>query len=81
METTLNEIYQNILDGNHTEISAKPGIKTVVDTLKGAGKHDNVKVIAGGAPVTATFSERVGADGYAPGASRAGTLTKSLLGK
>jgi len=58
-----------------------PGMKTVIDSLQAAGKGDKVKVIVGGAPVTEAFAELIGADGYAPNASRAVTLTKSLLGK
>jgi 5-methyltetrahydrofolate--homocysteine methyltransferase len=58
-----------------------PGMKTVIDMLQAAGKRDKVKVIVGGAPVTETFAKQIGADGYAPNASRAVTMTKALLGK
>ncbi len=57
-----------------------PGMKTVVNSLQTAGKRDKVKVIVGGAPVTQAYAESIGADGYAPNASRAVTLMKSLLG-
>jgi 5-methyltetrahydrofolate--homocysteine methyltransferase len=56
-----------------------PGMKTVIEMLKAAGKRDKVKVIVGGAPVTETFANLIGADGYAPNASRAVTMTKTLL--
>jgi 5-methyltetrahydrofolate--homocysteine methyltransferase len=52
------------------------------DTLKAleiAGKRPKVKVIVGGAPVTDDFAHRIGADGYAPDASRAVALAKSLI--
>jgi len=52
------------------------------DTLKAldaAGKRSKVKVIVGGAPVTAEFARRIGADGYAPDASQAVALAKSLI--
>ena len=54
-------------------------MKEVLDALEVAGKRSNVKVIVGGAPVTEEFAQRIGADGYAPDASRAVALTKSLI--
>jgi len=38
-----------------------------------------VKVIIGGAPVTEAYAQQIGADGYAPDASRAVAVAKSLL--
>jgi len=57
------------------------GMKTIIQMLQDAGKRNKVKVIVGGAPVTETFAAQIGADGYAPNASRAVTLTKALLDK
>jgi 5-methyltetrahydrofolate--homocysteine methyltransferase len=37
------------------------------------------KLIIGGAPVSEAFAEQIGADGYAPDASRAVTLAQSFL--
>ena len=58
-----------------------PNMKVIIDALQMAGKRQKVKLIVGGAPVTAAFAEQIGADGQAPDASRAVTLAKSLLGK
>ncbi len=58
-----------------------PGMRTVIQALEAAGKRRKVKVIVGGAPVTESFAAQVGADGYAPNASRAVSVTKSLLEK
>jgi 5-methyltetrahydrofolate--homocysteine methyltransferase len=58
-----------------------PNIKVVIDGLTAAGKRSQVKVIVGGAPVTAAYAGMIGADGYAPDASRAAGLVKSLIGK
>lgn len=55
------------------------GMKTVIQTLQDAGIRSKVKVIVGGAPVTEAFAAQIGADGYAPNASRAVAVTKSLL--
>lgn len=54
-------------------------MKEALDALEAAGKRAKVKVIVGGAPVTEEFAQRIGADGYAPDASRAVALTKSLV--
>ena len=56
-----------------------PQMKTVIETLEEAGVRDEVKVIIGGAPVTDSYAQEIGADGYAADASRAVKLTKSLL--
>lgn len=54
-------------------------MQNTLDALEAAGKRSKVKVIVGGAPVTEEFARRIGADGYAPDASRAVALTKSLI--
>jgi 5-methyltetrahydrofolate--homocysteine methyltransferase len=55
-------------------------MKLVLAALKEAGVREQVKVMIGGAPVTESFAKEIGADGYAPDASRAVTLAKSLMG-
>jgi len=54
-------------------------MKDTLQALDLAGKRSKVKVIVGGAPVTEDFALRIGADGYAPDASRAVALAKSLI--
>jgi 5-methyltetrahydrofolate--homocysteine methyltransferase len=54
-------------------------MKDALEALEAAGKRSKVKVIVGGAPVTEAFARQIGADGYAPDASRAVALTKSLM--
>jgi 5-methyltetrahydrofolate--homocysteine methyltransferase len=57
-----------------------PNLKTTIDALTRAGLRDKVKVIVGGAPVTDAYAKQVGADGYAPDASQAVKLVRSLVG-
>jgi 5-methyltetrahydrofolate--homocysteine methyltransferase len=57
-----------------------PNMKTIIEDLSLAGKRQKTKVVVGGAPVTQAYAELIGADGYAPDASRAAGLVKSLLG-
>jgi 5-methyltetrahydrofolate--homocysteine methyltransferase len=56
-------------------------MKETIDSLKEAGLRDRVKVIIGGAPVTAEFMSRIGADGYGINAGAAVENAKTLLGK
>ena len=56
-----------------------PNMKAVIEGLKAAGLRDKAKVIIGGAPVTDSYAAQIGADGYAPDASRAVNLAKSLV--
>jgi 5-methyltetrahydrofolate--homocysteine methyltransferase len=53
-------------------------MKLVIAGLKEAGLRDGVKVMVGGAPVTEAFAKEIGADGYAPDASRAVALAQRL---
>jgi len=56
-----------------------PNMKATIEALNNAGVRGNVKVMIGGAPVTQAYADQIGADGYAPDASRAVALAKSLM--
>jgi len=56
-----------------------PNMKGTIEALKQAGLRDQVKVMIGGAPVTESYAQQIGADGYSPDASRAVNLAKSLV--
>ncbi len=51
----------------------------VIEALKKEGLRDQLKVIIGGAPVTAGYAEQIEADGYAADAAGATRLVASLL--
>jgi 5-methyltetrahydrofolate--homocysteine methyltransferase len=55
-------------------------MKATITALEQAGLRGSVKVMVGGAPLTDAFAKEIGADGYAPDASRAVALAKSLIG-
>jgi corrinoid protein of di/trimethylamine methyltransferase len=57
-----------------------PQQQRIIDALKEAGLRERVKVMVGGAPVTAAWAEKVGADGYAEDAIGAVALAKRLVG-
>jgi corrinoid protein of di/trimethylamine methyltransferase len=56
-----------------------PAMKTTIEALKTAGVRGSVKVLVGGAPVTAQYANEIGADGYGENANSAVALTRKLL--
>jgi 5-methyltetrahydrofolate--homocysteine methyltransferase len=54
-------------------------MESTIKVLEEAGLRDKVKIIIGGAPVTQTFAEQIGADGYASNAASAADLAKKLV--
>lgn len=56
-----------------------PSIKLSIDALREAGVREKVKIMIGGAPVTQSFADEVGADGYSPDAASAADLAKALI--
>jgi len=55
-------------------------MKGVVDAVKGAGLDGRIKIMIGGAPVTQSFANQIGADGYAADAASAADVAKQLAG-
>jgi 5-methyltetrahydrofolate--homocysteine methyltransferase len=51
----------------------------IIKAIEQAGLRDQVKIIVGGAPITEEYARQIGADGYAPDASRAVNVAKSLI--
>jgi 5-methyltetrahydrofolate--homocysteine methyltransferase len=54
-------------------------MKTTIDALQQAGVRDSVKVLVGGAPVTAEFASQIGADGYGENAAVAVSLARKFV--
>jgi 5-methyltetrahydrofolate--homocysteine methyltransferase len=69
----------NIIGLSALLTTTMPGMETTIKAIEAAGLRDQVKVIIGGAPVTAEYARQIGADGFAPDASQAVTLVKSLV--
>ena len=57
-----------------------PAMKATLEALRTAGVRGRVKVMIGGAPVTASYAEAIGADGYAENAGTAVGLARRLIG-
>lgn len=57
-----------------------PKMGETINAIKEAGIRDQVKIMIGGAPVTAEFAKEIGADAYASNAASAVDTGKELLG-
>jgi 5-methyltetrahydrofolate--homocysteine methyltransferase len=57
-----------------------PAMKDTIEALEEAGLRGSVKIMVGGAPVTAAFAEEIGADAYAPDAATAVDVARDLVG-
>jgi corrinoid protein of di/trimethylamine methyltransferase len=53
----------------------------VIEELQEAGLREKIKVMVGGAPVSQSWAEQIGADGYSENAVGAVALAKELMGK
>jgi len=53
--------------------------KKLIEALEAAGMRDQVKVMVGGAPVTQSYADEIGADGYAEDAISAVKLAFRLI--
>ena len=56
-----------------------PKMEETINALKEAGVRDQVKIMAGGAPVTQSFVEEIGADAYGANAASATEKAKELM--
>jgi 5-methyltetrahydrofolate--homocysteine methyltransferase len=54
-------------------------MKATIEALDQAGLRESVKVMVGGAPITESYAQQIGADGFAVDASRAVAVAKSLI--
>lgn len=57
-----------------------PNMGTTINAISEADLRDKIKIIIGGAPVTADYADQIGADGFASDASQAVSLAKKLVG-
>jgi len=77
--TAAQESEANIVGMSALLTTTMQNMKLVIEALDAGGVRDNVKVIVGGAPVNEDYAKEIGADGYAPDASRAVKLVTSLI--
>lgn len=56
-----------------------PMMKETIDAITESGVRDQVKIMVGGAPVTQSFADEIGADGFAADAGSAAKLAKTYI--
>jgi 5-methyltetrahydrofolate--homocysteine methyltransferase len=56
-----------------------PAMRDTVRAIRDAG-YDNIKILVGGAPITQTYADEIGADGYSRDAASAVDAAKAALG-
>lgn len=78
--TAVKEHGANLVGLSALLTTTMPYMKTIIEALKAAGLRDKVKVMVGGAPVSSSFAEEIGADGYSDSANSAVIKAKELLG-
>ena len=59
--------------------TSMPKMEETINALKEAGIRDQVKIMAGGAPVTQAFVDEIGADAYGANAASATEKAKELM--
>ncbi len=69
----------NILGMSALLTTTMPKMEETVRALKESGLRDQVKIMAGGAPVTQKFIDDIGADGYGANAASASEVAKELI--
>ncbi len=77
--STASEQDANVIALSALLTTTMPSMKDTVDALVEAGLKDQVKVVIGGAPVTQSYADEIGADGYAPDAASAVDKVAELL--
>ena len=70
----------NVLGMSALLTTTMPAQRRVIQALEEAGIRNEVKVIVGGAPVTQSWADKIGADGYSEDAVGAAALVQRLLG-
>jgi corrinoid protein of di/trimethylamine methyltransferase len=85
VDKSVSEFVNAIKENNATIVGASALLTTtmlqqigLIDAIDEAGLRDQVKVMVGGAPVTQSYSEQIGADGYAEDAISAVDLAFRL---
>ncbi|MBS1250501.1 MAG: Methionine synthase [Chloroflexi bacterium] len=68
----------NILGMSALLTTTMRAMEQTIKALEEAGIRDSVKVMIGGAPVTKSFAEKIGADGYAANAASASDMAKEF---
>jgi 5-methyltetrahydrofolate--homocysteine methyltransferase len=76
--TAVREHQPKILGLSALLTTTMPAMRDTIEALEEAGLRGSVKIMVGGAPVTAAFAEEIGADAYGPDAASAVDIAREL---
>ncbi len=76
---TVREVNANLVGLSTLLTTTMVRQREFIQALEGAGLRGKVKVMVGGAPVTASWAKEIGADGYSEDAVSAVALARELL--
>lgn len=75
------EINADVVGMSTLMTTTMDNMQVVIDLLKEENMRDDVIVMVGGGPISQSFADQIGADGYAHEASKAVKLAKDLVDK
>jgi len=78
--TAISEHSADIVAMSALLTTTMPAMRLTIEAVEAAGLRERVKIMVGGAPVTQDYANSIGADGFAPDASRAAQLARTLVG-
>jgi len=78
--SAIKEFEPDILGMSALLTTTMRAMEQTIKALQEAGVRDSVKIMIGGAPVTQSFADQIGADGYASNAAAAVDLAKEFVG-
>ena len=76
----VKELQPEVLGLSALLTTTMPEMENVIKALQSQGIRDSVKVMIGGAPVSADFATKIGADAYGEDATEAVNLARALVG-
>ncbi len=82
VETVINkidEIQPDILGLSALLTTTMPEMQKVIEALQAKGNRDQIRVMIGGAPVSAQFAQDIGADAFGQDAAEAVSIARSFI--
>ena len=76
----IDEIRPHVLGLSALLTTSMPEMQKVIEELNAQGMRERVRVMIGGAPISAEFARDIGADAYGEDAAEAVTIARSFTG-
>ncbi len=77
--TAVKQFSPNVVGMSALLTTTMRSMEQTIKALQEAGLRDQIKVMIGGAPVTQSFADQIGADGYASNAASAVDMAKQFV--